>query len=304
MAGARGRMRTTTYKVSATFGGGFRSVASSVIAGYDAAAKARRTGEAVLKRVARMLDELGLPPFGATALNVIGDESLYGGSANAQRAPAREVVLRLAVQHARPEAVELFSKEYVGTGLSMTTGRCGIEGGRPSASPMVKLFSFLIDKARVPIVVKLDGAPVAFAPVLPPAGHIDHSPRVASPAGKPFAGRMVEAPLIALAVARSGDKGADANIGIIARKPEYMDAIRASLTPEAVKSYFAHLANGGVERYELPGVHALNFMLRDSLGGGGTSSVRLDVQAKTYGQLLLSIPVRVPEAWGNELGVA
>ena len=304
VAGARGRMPTTTYKVSATFAGGFRSVASSVIAGYDAAAKARRTGEAVLKRVTRMLDELGLPPFGATALNVIGDESLYGGSANAQRAPAREVVLRLAVQHARPEAVELFSKEYVGTGLSMTTGRCGIEGGRPSASPMVKLFSFLIDKARVPIVVKLDGAPVAFAPVLPPAGHIDHSPRVASPAGKPFAGRMVEAPLIALAVARSGDKGADANIGIIARKPEYMDAIRASLTPEAVKSYFAHLANGGVERYELPGVHALNFMLRDSLGGGGTSSVRLDVQAKTYGQLLLSIPVRVPEAWGNELGVA
>lgn len=303
VAGARGRMPTTTYKVSATYAGGYRSVGSTVIAGFDAPMKARRTGEAILKRVGRLLAERGLPPFGATALDVIGDESLYGVSADKGRAMPREVVLRLAVQHPRPEGVELFSKEYVGTGLSMSTGRCGIEGGRPSASPMVKLFSFLIDKARVPIEVKLDGAPVPFAPVLPPPGHVDVSPRVASPPGKPVAGRAIEAPLIALAVARSGDKGADANIGVIARKPEYLDAIRASLTPQAVKQYFAHLAQGEVERYELPGIHGLNFMLRDSLGGGGTSSVRLDVQAKTYAQLLLSIPVRVPEAWGNELGL-
>jgi hypothetical protein len=68
-----------------------------------------------------------------------------------------------------------------------------------------------------------------------------------------------------------------------------------------VKRYFAHFAEGDVERYDLPGIHALNFLLRDSLGGG-TSSLRLDTQAKTYAQLLLAMEVPVPEVWGNELG--
>ena len=109
-------------------------------------------------------------------------------------------------------------------------------------------------------------------------------------------------PLVRLAVARSGDKGNDANIGVMARRAEYLPAIRAALTPAAVKTYFAHYAEGPVERYDLPGLHALNFVLRDSLGGGGTSSANLDTQAKTYAQLLLAFPVPVPEAWGNELG--
>ena len=71
-----------------------------------------------------------------------------------------------------------------------------------------------------------------------------------------------------------------------------------------MKAYFAHYVKGEVERFDLPGVHALNFLMHNALGGGGTSSVRLDTQAKTFGQLLLSIPVSVPEAWGNELGAA
>ena len=68
-----------------------------------------------------------------------------------------------------------------------------------------------------------------------------------------------------------------------------------------MKAYFAHYVKGEVERFDLPGTHALNFLMHESLGGGGTSSVRLDTQAKTFGQLLLSIPVSVPEAWSNEL---
>lgn len=109
-------------------------------------------------------------------------------------------------------------------------------------------------------------------------------------------------PLIRLAVARSGDKGDDANIGVMARRSDYLPVIRAALTPAAVKRYFAHLAKGEVERFDLPGIHGLNFVLRDSLGGGGTSSLHLDTQAKTYAQLLLAFPVPVPEGWANELG--
>ena len=302
--GARGRMPTRTYKVSATYPGGFRLVSSSVIAGYDASAKARRVADAVLRRTGKMLADAGVAPFGDVAVDVIGDEALYGGSADPRRSAPREVVLRICVQHARPEPLELFAKESVGTALAMTTGRCGIDAGRPSASPMVKLFSFLLDKAFVAISVRIDGVEIPFAPFLPPKDHVDHVPVTSVADGALPPGRRIEVPLIKLAVARSGDKGDGSNIGVIARKPEYLPAIRASLTADAVKAYFAHYAKGKVERFDLPGTHAVNFLLHNSLGGGGTSSVRLDTQAKTFGQLLLSIPVSVPEAWGNELGAA
>ena len=302
VSGTKGRAPTTTYKVCATYPAGFRSVGSTVVAGFDAVEKSKRMGQAILARTSKMIAAMGLPPYGATALNVIGDESLYGESAAPGRTPPREVVMRLAIQHDRREAAELFAKEYVGTGLSMATGRCGLDAGRPSVSPMVRLFSFLLKKNEVSIRVQVDGTAVAFSPFIP-----------AQDAAKPAAphvdaqlpmGRRIEVPLIALAVARSGDKGADANIGVMARRPEYWPAIRESLTADAVKHYFASNVEGGVERFDLPGLHAVNFLLHDALGGGGTSSVRLDVQAKTFAQLLLSFPVSVPEAWSNELGVA
>ncbi len=302
--GAKGRMPTRTYKVSATYAGGFRLVSSSVIVGYDAPQKARRLAEALLARCNRMLADAGLPPYGDVSVDVIGDEALYGVSADPKRPQPREVVLRMCVQHMRPEACELFAREGVGTALATSTGRCGIDAGRPSASPMVRLFSFLLDKGFVDISVKIDGKAVAFAPFLPPQDHVDRPPHPVVADKAPPSGRTIDVPLIKLAVARSGDKGDGSNIGVIARKPEYLPAIRAAVTADAVKAYFAHYAKGKVERFDLPGINAVNFLLNNSLGGGGTSSVRLDTQAKTFGQLLLSIPVSVPEAWGNELGAA
>ena len=312
--GARGKPPTGTYKVSATYAGGFRSIGSTVFAGFDAPEKARRTGEAIITRCEKMLGERGVGGFSAKQIDVIGNDTLYGHGDGKAWPQVRECVLRVAVQHEKPEAVELFAREYVGTGLSMSTGRCGLEGGRPSVSPVVKLFSFLLDKGLAPATVKLDGAPVAFEACHARAGgHPDAGldsrlrgndrPGTAIPDYVPN-GREITVPLIAVAVARSGDKGADANIGVMAREAKFLPAIRASLTEGAVKHHFAHFANGAVERYDLPGMNALNFLLRDSLGGGGTSSVRLDVQAKTYAQLLLSIPVSIPEAWGNEVKAA
>jgi hypothetical protein len=210
-------------------------------------------------------------------------------------------VLRLAIRHPRNDGAELFSKEYVGSGLSMSTGRCGINAGRPDVSPAVRLHSFLLDKRKVDVSVRVGGEKVPLAQAVV-VGRDDVLPPHATVASELPAGRLVEVPLIRLAVARSGDKGNDANIGVIARRPEYLAAIRAALTPAAVSRYFAHFAEGEVERFELPGVHALNFVLHGSLGGGGTSSLRLDTQAKTYAQLLLGIAVPVPEGWSNELG--
>ena len=113
---------------------------------------------------------------------------------------------------------------------------------------------------------------------------------------------MAKVKLGTFAFARSGDKGDGSNVGVFVRSEADYALIRQQLTPERVKQHFRRICKGEVVRYEVPNLLALNFILRDSLGGGGTSSANLDTQAKTYAQLLLAFPVPVPEAWGNELG--
>lgn len=90
-----------------------------------------------------------------------------------------------------------------------------------------------------------------------------------------------------IAHARSGDKGDNANIGLIALKPEYYPILVREVTAERVRKHFAELCLGDVERYELPNLHALNFVLHRALDGGGTLSLRTDAQGKTYGAGLL-----------------
>ena len=116
--------------------------------------------------------------------------------------------------------------------------------------------------------------------------------RSASDAGpQAAAGQAHRVPLIALAVGRSGDKGNLANIGIIARKPEYLPWLRAALTEEVVRDCFAHNGVSKVDRFDLPGMNALNFVLHDALGGGGVASLRVDAQGKAFAQMLMDYPV-------------
>jgi hypothetical protein len=103
-----------------------------------------------------------------------------------------------------------------------------------------------------------------------------------------------EVSLETLVYARSGDKGDNANIGVIARRPEYIGILQQQLTAQAIADYFAHTIKGGVTRFEIPGFNALNFLLTEALGGGGTASVQIDAQGKTLAQMLLSMTVRVP----------
>ncbi len=97
--------------------------------------------------------------------------------------------------------------------------------------------------------------------------------------------------LIDLAHARSGDKGDTANVGVIARKPEYYAALVRELTVERVAQHFAGMLTGGVERFELPNLHALNFLLHGALGGGGTVSLKTDAQGKTLSTALLRMEI-------------
>ena len=110
------------------------------------------------------------------------------------------------------------------------------------------------------------------------------------------AARKVTVPLSTLAHARSGDKGDTCNIGVIARAPEIYPWLRQALTATVVKRRFKGICRGAVERFEVPNLWALNFLLHESLGGGGTVSLRLDAQGKTLSHALLAMPVTVPQA--------
>ena len=99
--------------------------------------------------------------------------------------------------------------------------------------------------------------------------------------------------LARLAHARSGDKGNVANIGVIALRPEYYAVLVRELTPDRVKTWFGRLCLGRVERFELPNLGALNFLLHDTLDGGGTVSLRIDAQGKTLSAALLAMEIEV-----------
>lgn len=106
---------------------------------------------------------------------------------------------------------------------------------------------------------------------------------------------MSKVTLIEIAHGRSGDKGDGSNVGIIARHPDIYPFLKENLTAEKVKEYMKHICKGDVERFELPNIGALNFVLHESLGGGGTVSLKLDAQGKTHASLLLRMEMDVPE---------
>ncbi len=107
-------------------------------------------------------------------------------------------------------------------------------------------------------------------------------------------------PLYQVAHARSGDKGDGSNVGLIANSPEIYELLREQVTAERVKEHFRRVCKGRVERFEVPNLLALNFILHDSLGGGGTESLKTDAQGKTHGQGLLSLEIEVPETLSKE----
>jgi hypothetical protein len=290
VSGARGRPPTPFYKVSATFMAGFRCSAQLTIVGLDAVAKARRTGEAILIRTTEMLEALGLGAYTQHHLEVLGAESCYGP--HARHAGTREAVLRLTVTHRNKEALALFAREIAPAGTSWSPGTTGA-AGRPSVSPSIRQYAFLMDKARVTPQVHFGGEvlDIAVPPGTPWAAPAP--PVIDEDTWLPDAD-AVEVPLVRLAWARSGDKGDISNIGVIARRPELLPLLRAQLTPERVAQWLAHLVQGPVTRFEVPGLHAFNFVCEQALGGGGMASLRNDPLGKGMAQILLSMPLRVP----------
>ncbi len=299
--GAKGLPPTDSYKVSLTYMDGYRSIATFTVGGGRAGLKAKRVGEALLKRTSRMFAEKGYQPYSETSIDVIGAGTIYGE--DAFNPDAHDVMLKLGVKHTEKEAVSLFSREIAPAALSTVPGMTGFFGGRPSVSPVIRLFSCLVSKQQVPVSIAINGEATSID--VAPGAAFDAASLGAQASGESIdlSGPTRSIPLIDLAWARSGDKGNHSNIGIIARKAEYVPILRSCLTTAVVGQRFAHYLEGRIERYELPGTNAFNFMLYDVLGGGGIASLRIDPQGKCYAQMLLEITLDVPAAVADQLGL-
>jgi hypothetical protein len=302
VSGAKGYPPTDHYKVSATFEDGFRVGYYVTIGGIEARQKAEKTAEAVRLRMERMLREAKMAPLTEYSAEVVGTEQTYGPHARSGARATREVILKIAAKHPDSRALDMLVREVASGATSFAQGFTGLGGNRPKVSPVVRLFSCLVPKSSVTAQVHFEGH--AHTAGIRTEGGFD-----ASMVKRPFVPDVAAAggthvPLIKLAYGRAGDKGNASNIGIIARKPSYMPYIRAALTPDAVAVYLAHLfdaGEGAVQRFDLPGIPALNFFLPEALGGGGIASLRNDPQGKAHAQILLEFPVPVPESLARTL---
>ncbi|MFD4459265.1 acyclic terpene utilization AtuA family protein [Nocardia sp. NPDC058480] len=294
VSGARGIAPTPTLKACAQVLDGARAQIMFFLGGHDAVAKGRRAAADMVARFGTLLTYKGFPELHEVQVDILGAEDTYGP--HARGGAAREVWVRIALRHDDPAALSAVIREFPSMGLS---GPPGIGGGGalPTPSPVLRLDSFLVPRELLPARVEVDGRAVEFSDVPPELCETVDSPRGVDPVVDSVPdSETVVVPLRAIAHGRSGDKGADVNIGVIARRPEFEPILHAQVTAKAIGEYLAHLGSTSVQRYGLPGLHAVNFLLRDGLGAGGTASLRVDPQGKAVAQQLLEMPVRVPAA--------
>jgi len=292
MTHARGRGVPETYKTSMTWADGWRAGSTFWYVGRRAADKARIFADEAVTRTRRKLKVMGAADFDEVAIDIFGEENFWGS--HAAVSDTREVALKVACKHQDARAVGLLLREMTGCALGAPAGMAFFAGARAKPSPVIRLFSVLVDKSALSIKLigsedETDFAPPATSKDVLPV-EVGPIPEVVSPES------LIEVPLETLAWGRSGDKGDKANIGIIARKAEYLPWIAKVLTTDYVADRFAHFMTApAIDRFYMPGLPALNFLLHNALGGGGIASLRNDPQAKAYAQVLLDTPIAIPQ---------
>ena len=298
--GALGRPAPATLKACAQVVDGYKITGLVFIGGRDASRKANRFGSGFIRRAEHLLEREGFAGLRDIDIEILGAESTYGPHARAQ--DTREVIVKVALHHDSRRALGAVVRELGSFGL-VVAGLTAGGRGLPKPTPLVRLRSYLVPRERFHPEIYLDDEPVLYEEPAATLGSAS-TPEEALPT-QPFAvDDPVELPLIAVAHARSGDKGADANIGVRSRHPDFLPLLKDQLSVDVVADWFSHRIEGPVQRYELPGVDALNFVLRNALGGGGIASLRFDPQGKAYAQQLLDMPIEVPTAWLSHPAIA
>lgn len=306
VTGAKGLPPTDTLKVCTTYADGFKLVAPFVVGGVEAVQKAERVANTLLARTRKMMKEKGFKDYSETKIELFGSESIYGASASPSAKNVREVVCKLAVRHNDKKALDILAVEMASAFVSMSPGLFALGGSaRAAATPVIRQFSSLVPKSTVTQKVTLNFGPEFDVPLcaeggFKQSGHVSVVP-VAAVDPKTM-GPTTRVPLIAVAHGRSGDKGASVNVGIIARDPELLPFLRYQLTPEAVNKHFAHVSKGTCERFDMPGMSAMNFLLNDALGGGGAMTLNSDALGKAYAQMLLGgFEVDIPTRFAQKM---
>ena len=294
VSGAKGRAPGEQYKVCATWVDGFRLTSSFFMAGPRSANKARAALEAWLARTRKIFTQKGWGDYRRVSIEIAGAEDTYGPHSKQQ--DSREVMGKYGVHHDHKEALVFASMEMAYLATSGPPAMTGFGAGRARPQPLMRVHSTMINKSAVPVIVQLGNKVIINQYYLNDASRASESPSLATIAKPDESLEMQAVSLETLAYARSGDKGDNANIGIICRKPEFLPYIEQQLSADVVKNHLAHLVDGDVTRFYIPGFYAFNFYLTQALGGGGTASLRLDSQAKTYAQMLLSLEISIPRA--------
>ncbi|MBX3438600.1 MAG: DUF1446 domain-containing protein, partial [Planctomycetaceae bacterium] len=289
VTGAVGSPPPSTLKVSATYRDGYRAAGTLTIFGRDAVVKAQRVGEIVLQRV--MAAGHSLRDYVVECLG--GGESVAGVIPSRTSSEVGEIVLRIGVEADTRAAVECFSRELMPLVTAGPQGVCGYAEGRPHVQPVIRYWPCLIERNAIVSRVSLITTSPDERRVTerPHADQIPSAVKVSSSAAKDVTESRAElirpVSLYDIAYARSGDKGNSANVGLIARAADDYGRLRRWLTADRVAEFFQPLDIEGVERYELPNLNALNFVIRGVL----RRRLRNDAQGKTLGQALLEMPL-------------
>jgi len=298
VSGIRGAAPTDLLKVSMSYHEGFKASGAVMICGPDAREKAEMFGEILWGR---------LPEFDAKLTEYVGADATWGPLSPTSE--ANEIMLRFGVRDRDKSKIREFAKMLPAIVLSGPPG-VSVIGGRPAAQDVVAYWPCLIPRdlctADVAVFAASDVAgddaaeltwtAVEFEGPTGP-GRVDASDTTHDFPSIAATGELVTVKLADLAHGRSGDKGDTCNIGVIARHPAVYPWLVDNLTAAVVKKTFTGIAFGAVERFEVPNIDSLNFLLHQCLGGGGTLSLHIDAQGKTYSHALLSVEIEIDQAY-------
>jgi len=290
VSGIVGEPPPEKLKVSVSFSHGYRAFGRLVVTGPDSLAKAEKVAQLVWESAG------GTDLFEDTCTQFLAWNATHPPLTDSEPS---EIMVQLAVRdHDEKKINSRFGVQVVPRVLGSVPGITVLaDQGRPRASDVVGYWPALIDRSCVPMRVVVGDDDEIDVPYLDlataaPAGPAFTSESPPHPSGG-GGGQTVTVPLSRLCLARSGDKGDTSNVGVLARSEAIYHWMVEHITPAFVQDRFAGICKGGVERHEMPNLLACNFLLHESLGGGGTLSLILDPQGKTYAQYLLATEVEV-----------
>jgi hypothetical protein len=293
VSGTRGRPAPTRWKVSMAYKDGYKALGQVVVGGLEAYKKAQLVDEIFWERLPFSFDKKASLLIGADAL---GDAlAVKGGN---------EILLQFVAYDRETAKLERFGKEIAGLILAGPQGMAA-QGGRPKIQEVFTYWPCLIDRDKVKQqvwIIEGDGTSRRLHEFLP--DQVVHKesplpePQMATPGGfkllTSFEG-SVKVRMKDLCLARSGDKGNSANLGVLARSRPIYDYMKIHLGGDIIRKWLGDLCQGEIVRYELNGLMGFNFMLGKALDGGGTRSARLDPQGKMLAAAFLAQQVYVPE---------